>query len=171
MRYFVMMLALCVAGCATPPAPSGLVMPAPDEQGAASLLGGYLLARGWTVRLAEDARVEAWREDESVTLEPVLDATGLDRIIVARHWPAAAGTDEAALNALALELNEALNVGQFHATAAGLTLQSSLAFLHALDPRLLDAFLEYTADVRFAVRQVEGEHAVLAPVEGAPGSR
>ena len=170
-RLLAVVFALCVAGCATPPVPTGLVMPAPDEQGAASLLGSYLLARGWTVRLAEGARVEARREDEAITLEPVLDASGLDRVIVSRHWPRATGADEAALRALALELNEALNVGQFRATPNGLSLQSSLAFLDALDARLLDAYLEYTAEVEFAVRQVEGERILLAPVEGPSGSR
>jgi hypothetical protein len=170
-RFLAVAFALCVAGCATPPASAGLVVPAPDEQAAASLLGGYLLALGWTVHLAEGARVEARREDEAITLEPLLDAGGLDRVIVSRHWPRGAEADEAALRALALELNEVLNVGQFRVTPSGLSLQSSLAFLDALDPRLLDAFLEYSAEVRFAVGQVEGERNLLAPVEGASGSR
>jgi hypothetical protein len=54
---------------------------------------------------------------------------------------------------------------------AGLVLQSSLPFLDALEPRLLDAFLAYTAEVRLAVLQVQGERRILAPVEGAGASR
>lgn len=163
--------ALAAAGCATPTPPAGLAMPAPDEAGAASLLAGYLLATGWTVRLADEALVVASRGDEAIRLEPVLDAAGLDRVIVARSWRRAPEVADEALQAFARELNEALNVGQFRAVDEGLVLQASLPFLENLDPRLLDAFLVFTAEVRFAVLQVQGERLLLAPVEGAAASR
>lgn len=146
-------------------------MPAPDEARAASLLAGYLLARGWTVRLAGESQVEARRDGEQLALEPVLDAAGLDRVIVTRRWAVAAGAAPAALEALALELNERLNVGQFRAAPDALEFQASLAFLDTLEPRLLDAFLAYTAEVGLAVRRVEGDRGLLAPVESGPGSR
>jgi len=164
------MLLVAATGCAVQRAPTGLAMPAPDEARAASVLAGYLLAQGWTVRLA-DALVEASRGDERLQLEPQLDPLGLDRIVISRSWPRDPQADDAALRAFALELNETLNVGQFRAGPAGLVLQSSLPFLEVLEPRLLDAFLAYTAEVRLAVLQVQGERRILAPVEDAGASR
>lgn len=166
-------LACVVTGCATPPspAPAGLAMPAQDEAGAAGLLAGYLLARGWTVRLADAVTVEASRGDELLRLEPQLDPVALDRIVLSRSWPRDPRAGDAALRAFALELNEALNVGQFRADDAGLVFQSSLPFLEALEPRLLEAFLAWTAEVRLAVLQVQGDRQLLAPVEDASASR
>ena len=170
-RILLLCAALAAAGCATPAPPAGLAMPAPDEARAASLLAGYLLATGWTVRLADEALVAASRGDEVIRLEPVLDAEGLDRVIVSRSWRRAEDATDDALQAFALELNEALNVGQFRAADEGLVLQASLPFLENLAPLLLDAFLVYMAEVRFAVLQVQGERRLLAPVEGAAASR
>ena len=164
-------LLVAATGCAAPRAPAGLAMPAPDEARAASVLAGYLLAQGWTVRLAAESLVEATRGDERLQLEPQLDPLGLDRLVISRSWPRDPQADDAALRAFALELNEALNVGQFRAEPAGLVLQSSLPFLEALEPRLLDAFLAYTAEVRLAVLQVQGERRMIAPVEGVGASR
>jgi hypothetical protein len=137
---------------------------------AGALLAGFLLGLGWTVTL-DGPRVEASLGQERLLLEPVLDPTGLDRIIVARAWPRAPGASEADLAAFARELNDALNVGQFRADSDGLVFQASLPFLEELDPQLLVAFLAYTADVRLAVLQVQGERALLAPVEGEQRSR
>lgn len=170
-RILLMMILLLAAGCATPRPPAGLAMPAPDEAGAAALLAGYLLAQGWTVRLADEAVVDARRDGEQLLLEPLLDPQGLDRILVSRTWPRAKQVDDSALTGLAHELNEALNVGQFRVTPEGLVLQSSLAFIDAVDPPLLDAFLAFTAEVRFAVLQVQGERTLLAPVESGQASR
>jgi hypothetical protein len=153
------------------PASSGLAMPAPDEARAASLLAGYLLAQGWTVRLADETLVEASRGEERLQLEPQLDPLGLDRIVISRSWPRDPQADDEALRAFALELNDTLNVGQFRGEASGLVLQSSLPFLEVLEPRMLDAFLAYTAQVRLAVLQVQGERRILAPVEDAGASR
>lgn len=159
-----------LAACAAPRAPEGLSMPAPDEPRAASLLAGYLLAHGWTVRLAEPTLVEATRGAETLRLEPLLDAGGLDRVLVSRAWPAAPDAAPEALQEFARELDEALNVGRFRAAPAALELQAALPFLGTLDPRLLDAFILFTADVRLAVLQVQGERRLLAPVEGdGPG--
>lgn len=183
------MLAVCAlvagSGCAsargpgvpvpaTPaPAPSGgtLAMPATDEPGAAVLLAAYLLGRGWTVRLADATLVEARRGDERVTLEPLLDPAGLDRLVISRSWPPAATADPGPLAEFALELNEILNVGQFRAGSEGLVFQASLPFLDALEPLLLDAFLAYTAEVKEAVLRVQGDRVLLAPVESGSGSR
>jgi hypothetical protein len=69
-------------------------MPAPDEARAASLLAGYLLATGWTVRLADAGGW--WRRavaTKLIRLEPVLDAAGLDRVIVSRSWRGYRGCD------------------------------------------------------------------------------
>jgi hypothetical protein len=165
------LLLIAAAGCATPRPPAGLAMPAPDEAGAASKLAGYLLAQGWTVSLAEDAVVEASRGDERLRLAPLLDERGLDRIIVARTWPRASQATDESLEAFAAELNHVLNVGQFRADAVGLTFQSSLPFLETLEPRLLDAYLAYTAEVRYAVLQVQADRPLLAPVEGDEASR
>jgi len=172
-RVFVVVLLLLsfAPGCATQRPPAGLAMPAPDEARAASLLAGYLLAQGWTVRLADAALVEAAREGERLRLEPQLDPSGLDRIIVTRTWPRDPQADEAVLQSFALELNDALNVGQFRTDATGLVFQSSLPFLGELEPRLLDAFLAYSAAVRFAVLQVQGDRRLLAPVEDGETSR
>jgi hypothetical protein len=172
-RVFILVALLaCVGtGCATPRAPAGLAMPAQDEAGAAGLLAGYLLARGWTVRLADAVTVEASRGDELLRLEPQLDPVALDRIVVARTWPRDPRADDAALRAFALELNEALNVGQFRAAAAGLVFQSSLPFFDELESRLLEVFLAWTAEVRLAVLQVQGDRQLLAPVEAGVASR
>lgn len=168
----LLFLACCgLAACAAPRAPQGLAMPAPHEAQAANLLAGYLLGRGWQVKVTDETLVTAERGAERLQLEPLLDPTGLDRVMVWRSWPAAPGADPAALEAFALELNQALNVGQFQAGPGNLRLLSSLAFLDALDPLLLEAFLEFTAQVRLAVEQVEGERNLLAPVEGAGPSR
>jgi hypothetical protein len=158
------------AGCAAPRPSAGLLMPAPDEQGAGALLAGFLLGLGWTVTL-DGTRVTASRGDERLYLDPVLEAAGLDRVIVTRAWTPAPGASEAELAAFARELNEVLNVGQFLAEPRGLVFQASLPFLEELDPRLLVAFLDFTADVRLAVLQVQGERALLAPVEGEQASR
>lgn len=170
-RIPLVLMLLLAAGCATQRPPAGLAMPAPDEAGAAALLAGYLLAQGWTVRLADEAVVDARRDGEQLLLEPLLDPQGLDRILVSRTWPRAAGVDDETLAGFARELNEALNVGQFRVAPEGLVLQSSLGFLDAVDPPLLDAFLAFTAEVRFAVLQVQGGRAMLAPVEGGQASR
>jgi hypothetical protein len=167
----VALLSLALAGCAAPRAPAGLEMPAPDEAYAANLLAAYLLGQGWTVRLADEALVEAYRGEERIALEPVLDPVGLDRILLSRVWPRDQQASDKDLHAFALELNEVLNVGQFRADTAGLEFQASLPFLDVLEPRLLDAFLAFTAEVRFAVRQVEGERHLLAPVEDGGASR
>jgi hypothetical protein len=160
------------AGCATPPrAPAGLAMSAPDESYAANLLASYLLAQGWTVRLADSTLVEAQRNEEWLELQPLLEPDGLDRIIVSRVWPRDPGAADESLHAFALELNDTLNVGQFRAVAAGLSFQSSLPFLEELEPRLLDAFLAHTAEVRLAVVRVQGERRLLAPVEADEASR
>jgi hypothetical protein len=155
------------------PAPSGgtLVMPATDEPGAAVLLAAYLLGRGWTVRLADATLVEARRGDERVTLEPLLDPAGLDRLVISRSWPPATPADPGPLAEFALELNEILNVGQFRAASEGLVFQASLPFLDALEPLLLDAFLAYTGEVKEAVLRVQGDRELLAPVESGSGSR
>jgi hypothetical protein len=158
------------AGCAAARPSTGLLMPAPDEQGAGALLAGFLLGLGWTVTL-DGTHVAASRGDERLYLDPVLEAAGLDRVIVTRAWPPAPGAGEAELAAFARELNEALNVGQFLTDRRGLVLHASLPFLEELDPRLLVAFLDFTADVRLAVLQVQGERALLAPVEGEQASR
>jgi hypothetical protein len=176
-------LAVCVlvgnSGCASPrgtvppgPAPPAgvLVMPT-DEPGAAVLLAAYLLGRGWTVRLADATLVEARRGDEMVHLEPLLDPAGLDRLVISRTWPPAAPADDARLAHFALELNETLNVGQFRVESGGLVFQASLPFLDALEPRLLDAFLAYTGEVKEAVLRVQGGRALLAPVESGSASR
>lgn len=172
-RILPLALLSVLAACATspPPAPAGLAMPAPHEARAASLLAGYLLARGWTVRLADETRVEATSGEQSLRLEPLLDATGIDRIVVTRTWQAVPQATEEALDAFALELNETLNVGHFRVTPAGLALQSSLYFLEVLEPALLGAHLDFTATVRFAVLRVQGERALLAPLEGESATR
>lgn len=146
-------------------------MPAPHEAQAANLLAGYLLARGWTVNVSGETLVTAERGPERVQLEPLLDPAGLDRVVAWRSWPAAPGAAPAALEAFALELNATLNVGQFEAAPGELRLLSSLAFLDVLEPQLLDAFLEFTAQVRLAVERVQGERQLLAPVEGEVPSR
>jgi hypothetical protein len=170
-RVLLPLACLGLAACAATPAPQGLAMPAPHEARAASLLAGFLLGRGWTVALADETIVVAARGPERLELQPLLDVDGLDRIIVWRAWPAAPHADPAALAALALELNATLNVGQFQAAADELRFQSSLPFLEALEPRLLDAYLEHTAAVRLAVLRVQGERQLLAPVEGDPVAR
>lgn len=167
----VALLSLAFAGCAAPRATTGLEMPAADEAYAANLLAAYLLGQGWTVRLADESLVEASRGEERIALEPLLDPVGLDRILLTRAWPRDPQAIDKDLQAFALELNEVLNVGQFRADTAGLEFQASLAFLEVLEPRLLDAFLAFTAEVRFAVLQVEGERRLLAPVEDGGDSR
>lgn len=170
LRLVLLLSCAALAACATPRPPAGLSMPAPDEGHAASLLAAYLLAQGWTVRLAEPTLVEATRGAERLRVEPLLDAGGLDRVLVSRAWPAAPGADPEALSDLARELDELLNVGRFRAEPEALVLQAALPFLESLDPRLLDAFIAFTAEVRFAVLQVQGERHLLAPVEGdGPG--
>lgn len=171
LRVLLPVACLGLAACAAAPAPPGLAMPAPHEARAASLLAGYLLGHGWTVALAEDTVVVAARGPERLELQPLLDAAGLDRVIVWRSWPAVPGADPAMLAELALELNATLNVGQFQAAAGELRFQSALPFLDALEPRLLDAYLEHTARVRLAVLRVQGDRQLLAPVEGDPSAR
>jgi len=170
-RIPLLLMLLLAAGCATQRPPAGLAMPAPDEAGAAALLAGYLLAQGWTVRLVDEVAVDARRGAERLLLEPLLDPRGLDRVLVSRTWPRAAQVDDETLAGFARELNQSLNVGQFRVAPEGLVLQSSLGFLGTVDPRLLDAFLAFTADVRFAVLQVQGERTLLAPVESEQASR
>lgn len=170
-RLLVALLAAMVVACASPRAPTGFDMSAADERAAASLLAGYLLASGWTVRLAGDGTVEASRDEQQLRLAALLDPDGVDRVLVTRSWPrAATGTGEG-LAQLAVELNRDLNVGLFSATPETLDLEASLYFLDVLEPRLLEAFLAFTDEVLLAVLQVQGERTLLAPVEGGEGSR
>ncbi|MFU8894784.1 MAG: hypothetical protein ACNA8J_00205 [Gammaproteobacteria bacterium] len=171
LRILALSMLLASGGCATSRAPDGLAMPADDEPRAASLLAGYLLAQGWTVRLADETLVEAQRNGEHLRLEPLLDPAGLDRIMLYRTWPRAVGVDDETLGAFARELNDALNVGQFRVAPAGLVFQASLPFLEQLEPRVFNAFLAHTADVRLAVVHVQGERTLLAPLEDPPASR
>jgi hypothetical protein len=78
-----------------------------------------------------------------------------------------------ALQAFALELNEALNVGQFRAADERPRPASRhCRFSSNLDPRLLDAFLDVYGRGAFRRNlQVQGERRLLAPVEGAAASR
>lgn len=167
----VLLLLAAAPGCATQRPAAVLSMPAADEAGAAGLLANYMLARGWTVRLASETRLEAFRDGERLQLEPLLDPAGLDRLIVARTWPVDPHAEADALGAFAAELNELLNVGQFQASPDGLVLQSALPFLDGLEPQLLEAFLAFTAEVRLAILRVQGERRLLAPVEGGEASR
>jgi|SRR6056297_997886 len=162
---------LLTAACATPRPSATLEMPASDEAQAAHLLAGYLLARGWTVNVAPESVVAATRADQHLWLRPLLDAHGMDRLVAWRQWPAAPQADEVALAAFADELNAALNVGLFRAEPAGLVFQVSLHFLDTLDPALLGAFLEHTAEVRGAVLRVQDTRRLLQPVEGEQASR
>lgn len=171
MRVLLLLACVGLAACATPRPPQGLEMGGLQEARAANLLAGYLLGQGWAVTLEDETLVRAERGAERLQLEPLLDAGGLDRIIVWRSWPAAPGADPALLSTFALELNATLNVGQFQAGPDALYLQSSLVFLDVVEPQLLDAFLEFTARVRLAVERVEGERMLLAPVEAGPASR
>lgn len=171
MRIVVVLWLAMAAGCATQPGAAGLAMPSDDETEAAYLLAGYLMGRGWTVRLAEQAEIEASRDSESLRLMPLLDAQGLDRILLSRRWPAAEEAGDEDLAAFASELNHSLNVGLFSPLDDSLGFEASLVFLDVLEPQLLDAFLAFTAEVRQAVLQVQGERRLLAPVEGEMTSR
>lgn len=166
------LLACCaLAACATPRAPAGLAMPGTQEGPAATLLAAYLVGRGWTVNVSDGTLVTAERGAEQVRLEPLLDPAGLDRLMVWRSWPAAAGVEQAELEAFALELNATLNVGQFEAVPGQILYLSSLPFLDVLQPELLDEFLAFTGQVRLALDQVQGERRLLAPVESAAPNR
>jgi len=162
---------LCAAGCATPRAPATLEMPGNDEGQAAHLLAGYLLARGWTVQVSPESVVAARRDGQRLWLRPLLDARGMDRLVSWRQWPAAPEAEEAALGAFAQELNAALNVGLFRAEPEALVFQVSLHFIDTLDPALLGAFIEHTAEVRRAVLRVQDTRQLLRPVEGERASR
>ena len=162
---------LFAAGCATPRAPATLEMPGNDEAQSAHLLAGYLLARGWTVQVSPESVVAAVRDGERLWLRPLLDARGMDRLVSWRQWPAAPEADEAALAAFAEELNAALNVGLFRAEQEALVFQVSLHFIDTLDPALLGAFIEHTAEVRRAVLRVQDTRQLLRPVEDVQASR
>lgn len=167
-------IVMCAAlgGCATASRPApGLSMPGQDEAASAALLGSYLLARGWAVRIADPGVVEATRAGERVKLRLLLADAGLDRLVVGRVYPAGRGASPAALAGLAEALNESLNVGTFSVVDEGVLFESSLAFIDELDPVLLDAFLDFGADVRLAVARVDAGHEALAPVEGAAAGR
>jgi hypothetical protein len=167
--------ALSLAGCAAAPrapeAPAGLEMAGADEQGAATLLAAYLVARGYTVRLAGTAVVEAESADgDAFSLQVLLDPEGLDRLVLSRVYPAKEGADPGAVSAFAAELNSMLNVGVFSAYPPGIRFDSPLPFLDTLDPNLLEAFIAFTARVALAVRRVEAGRDLLVEVEGAGGS-
>ena len=152
-------------------APTLLQMPGTEAGQAATLLGAYLVARGYTVRLEGDAAVVARDEDgREFTLQVLLDPTGLDRLVLSRTFPVREGVDPGLVPDFASELNAALNVGVFSAYPPGILFQASLPFLDDLDPALLDAFIEFTAEVEFAVRQVEAGRGLLVEVEGGVGS-
>jgi hypothetical protein len=178
MRRIVIALLACsgLLGCATspqePPAPSLLNMQGSDEAQAAALLGAYLVARGCTVRLAGEASVEASdREGAGFMIEVLLDPSGLDRLLVSRQYVVKEGVDPGRIGAFAAELNGLLNVGVFSAYPPGILYQSALPFVDAVDPVVLDAFIDFTRDVEIAVRQVEAGRGLLVEVEGATGSR
>lgn len=172
-RLLVWALACAALGaCAAAPRPvAGLSMPGQDERAAAGLLGSYLLARGWTVRIADTGVVEATRGAERAELRLLLADTGLDRLIAGHVYTASEGASPADLAGLARSLNETLNVGTFSVVEDGVLFESSLPFLDELDPLLLDAFLDYGADVRLAVTRVDERHRLLAPVEGPAAGR
>jgi len=180
MRIPIVIVLACAAlsGCVnvTPPTPPPrtptlLQMPGTDDRQAASLLGAYLVARGYTVRLEGDAAVEATGADGSAfTLEVLLDPARLDRLVLSRSYPVKEGADPGVVAAFAAELNGALNVGVFSAYPPGILFQASLPFLDDLDPVLLDAFIQFTGEVELAVRQVEAGRGLLVEVERGGGS-
>ena len=148
-----------------------LEMPGTDVARAAALLGAYLVARGYTVRLEGEAVVAAPGADgPAFTLEVLLDPVGLDRLVLSRSYAVKEGVDPGLVPAFASELNGALNVGVFSAYPPGVLFQASLPFIDDLDPVLLDAFIEFTAEVETAVRQVEAGRGLLVEVEGGGGS-
>ena len=173
-----MMLLACsgLVGCATPPpeptAPTLLEMRGSDETQAATLLGAYLVARGYTVRLAGEASVEASDpEGSSFMIEVLLDPSGLDRLLISRHYVVREGIDPGRIGAFAAELNGLLNVGVFSAYPPGILYESALPFVDTVDPLVLDAFIEFTRDVEIAVRRVEAGRGLLVEVESVTGSR
>ena len=179
MRIPILTVSACVAlsGCVNvapqpqPSTPTMLEMPGTDGAQAAALLGAYLVARGYTVRLEGDAVVAVTDAGGSAfTLEALLDPVGLDRLVLSRTFPVKEGVDPGLVPAFASELNGALNVGVFSAYPPGILFQASLPFLDDLDPVLLDAFIEFTGEVEFAVRQVEAGRGLLVEVEGGVGS-
>ena len=133
----IVLAGAALSGCVnvTPPTPPPrtptlLQMPGTDERQAASLLGAYLVARGYTVRLEGDAAVEAEGTDGSAfTLEILLDPARLDRLVLSRSYPVKEGVDPGLVPAFASELNGALNVGVFSAYPPGILFQASLPFL------------------------------------------
>lgn len=170
-RFLPLCMVLLTTACATPRPSATLEMPADDAAHAAQLLAGYLLAQGWTVNVSGEFVVAAQRGAERLWLRPLLDPYGMDRLVAWREWPAAAAVDEATLGQFAGELNAALNVGLFRAEPQGLVFQVSLHFIDALDPALLDAFVEHTGEVHGAVLRVQEARRLLRPVEDEQASR
>lgn len=177
MKIALAVLALSVvSGCAAvappEPAPAGLDLRGTDEGRAATVLASYLVARGYTVRLAGDASVEATdAAGGTFLLEVLLDPAGLDRLVLGRRYAAREGADPAGIRALAGELNAALNVGVFSAYPPGILFQSHLPFVDVLDPGVLDAFVAFTRDVGLAVARVEAGRGLLVELEGPGTSR
>lgn len=165
---------LVLAGCAAAPrpdtGPAVLEMPGGDEGRATTLLAAYLAARGYAVRMADETVVEAEGADgDTFSLQVLLDPAGLDRLVLSRVYVAKEDADPGAVARFASELNSVLNVGVFSAYPPGIRFDSPLPFLDSLDPTLLEAFIAFTREVEFAVRQVEAGRGLLVEVEGSQG--
>lgn len=169
---FIVLGMICLAGCATAPggtpdpgpsAPAAsriLVLDGTDDAVATESLASWLAENGFLVEY-DRIVLTVYRDGRQTRMSPVLEAGGLDRIIISRRYPVAPGTDAARLTALMLELNAALNVGVFAVDDGQLLFEGNLTFVDRLAFAEVDAYLRWLDTVEAAIRRVEGETPAL----------
>lgn len=156
-------LALLLTGCANlGTEQAAITLTGSDDEAAATAVRALLADAGQPVEpAASPASLFVYRQGRATLLSPVLQAQGLDRIIAARSYAPAAGVGEAQLEALALELNQMLNVAGFKVSGAALVMEANLTFVDRLTLDELLGFLDWLDTIELAIRRVDEERRAL----------
>lgn len=154
---------LLLAGCAGfQPGGGDLTLEGSDDAAAATAIRAGLQDAGLPVEpAAGPASLFVYRDGRATLLSPVLQAEGLDRIIASRSYAPAAGRGEPELQALALTLNERLNVAGFKVSGGALLMEANLTFVDRLRLEELLAFLDWLDAIELAIRRVDAEGRAL----------
>ena len=148
---------------------TGFELAGSDDAAAAVTLRERLRAAGVPVEPASSpSSLFAYRAGRATLLSPVLQADGLDRIIGARSYAPAGGHGERDLEALAVRLNEGLNVASFKVAGGALLMETNLTFLNRLTIDEVLAFLDWLDAIELAVRYVDADGQVLLLSADAP---
>lgn len=162
-RLLVIFVALALAGCASVQGrDAGREVSGSDDRAAADSIRELLATAGVAVEQASDGvSVFVYRRGMATLLTPIVQTAGLDRIVSTRRYAPAPGHSDEDLAALALALNDTLNVGVFSVEGGALVFQSQMTFLDRVDSQELVAFLGWLDAAELAMARVDGPAGTL----------